>query len=350
MIGVAGTVSKGFMAESIGASFQRDYYFDLECRHETDTRCQLHLDEALCGLGLLFTESNLGRQAFWLPDQVLVGGIQPNMIVGMLLGAEFAPSACMDADISLTPLAGADPDDLPSVESLLRHELIDLFDGQYRAVQRAGKLAPVPPFFWDSSGRAAVHGPVTTALKLVGESILIDMATDPGRSQAVLDWITDVSIALVRHFALLAERPIDEVHVGECSGCMISPDMYERLVVPQFSRIGRELGPVRWHSCGASDHLLEAAQQIENISALDLGGDTSIAQVREVFGREFPVCVAPLVDDLRADDSRGLLDWADGVLDANAGGPLTIGYHLESGYPLDSLRRLHERVLDATAK
>ena len=344
MIELAGTVSKAWMAASMGASYPREYYFDPEVRHATDVRCQEYLDERFGDLGLFYTESNLGRRAFWYDRHVLVGGIQPNMIVGMLLGAEFVADERMDADITPHLLAGRSPDELPPVESLLDHELIHLFERQFCDIKRNGALEPVPPFFWDGSGRAAVHGALTSAQKFFGESVFLDMPSDPGRCRAVFDWITDVSIALVRHFACLAERPIDEIHVGECSGCMVSPVLYESLVVPTLSRVGRELGPVRLHSCGASNHLLKAAGEIENIAALDLGGDTSIDEVRAVFGSEFPICVAPLVQDMRDEEPQALLDWADRVLAANAGGPLVIGYHLEPGYSLDHLRRLHERV------
>jgi hypothetical protein len=105
------------------------------------------------------------------------------------------------------------------------------------------------------------------------------------------------------------------------------------------------LGPIRWHSCGTSDHLLEAARGIEPLIELDLGGGTSIGKVRELFGPAFPISIAPLVDDLRADTSDSLRAWVDQVLEENEEGPLTIVYHLEPGYPIDPLRRLHERVL-----
>lgn len=349
MIRVSGSVSKAWMAGTIGATFDKAYYFEPRSRYEVDTRCQRYLDENLKDLKLLFTESNLGRRSFWRPNQILVGGIQPNMILGMLLGAEFLPGGRMDADISSAPLAGKGPDDLPPIESLLEHLSIRRFDTQYQSLKLAGDVEPIPPFFWDGSGRAAIHGSLTTAQKLFGESIFLDMATDVKRVEAIFDWITEASIGLARHFAQLADRPIDEAHVGECSGCMVSPKLYERLVVPTLSRIGRELGPVRWHSCGASDHLLDAAARIDRLSELDLGGGTSVSRVRKIFGPKTPVCIAPLVDDLLAAEPKGLLGWVDRVLDANAGGPLTVNYHLEPGYSLDHLRRLHERVLVAAS-
>jgi hypothetical protein len=344
MIGVAGTVSKAWMAEAIGVSFDRAYYFDPVRRHAVDARCHQHLDQTLGDLGLFFTESNLGQRSFWRPEQVLVGGIQPNMILGLLVGADFVPHESMDADVTPTPLKGTSIERLPPIERLLEHKIVRTFEHQLQAVAGQNQFEPVPPFFWDGSGRAAIHGILTSAQKLFGESIFVDMATDREACRKLFDWIGDVTIGLVQHFANRARRQIDQVHVGECSGCMIGPELYADLVVPTLSRIGREVGPVRLHSCGTSDHLLEAVQGMENLTELDLGGGTSVRKVRELFGPHMPICIAPLVDDLRANGPEGLLAWAESVLRENGGGPLTFIYHLEPGFATDHLRRLHERA------
>jgi hypothetical protein len=373
IIDFAFTVSKGWMARALGVRFDRDYYMDPLRRQTVDRQCNAYLDEHHADLGLFFTESNLGRRAFYEPKQALVGGIQPNMILGMLVGAEFRPADDKDADISPTPLAAVptplaavptplaavEPDDLPEPRSLLDHPLISLFDEQYGEVARQGtddekpdvpqgdprpSLVPIPPFFWDASGRAAVHGTLTTAQKLFGEQVLMDVATDPQRVEAVFDWVTDATIALVRHFAMLSQREIDQLHVGECSGCMVSGPVFEQFIVPTLSRYGRELGPVRLHSCGKSDHLLDAMAKVENLGSLDVGGETSMARVRDRFGSDLPVDIAPLVDDLRAPTPDALLGWANRVLDQNAGGRLTFVVHLEEGYPLDNLRALRRHV------
>ncbi len=348
MAGIAGTVSKSWMAEAIGVAFNRDYYFDPASRFAVDRKCHAQVGETLGDLGLFFTESNLGRVAYHDPRQVLVGGIQPNMIVGMLLGAEFIPHDQADADISPTPLAGRELADLPAPESLLEHDLVRLFDEQFRNLKNDtdADVNPVPPFFWDSSGRVAIHGAITSAQKLFGESIFLDMVTSPDQVAEVFDWITDISIALVRHFAKLADRKITEVHIGECSSCMISPALFEQFVVPTASRVGAKVGPVRFHSCGASDHLLEACRKIENLRSLDVGGNTSVAKIRSIFGPKFSIDIAPLVDDLRSDQPDQLLAWADRVLAEDGAAP-TIVYHLESGYPLENVRRLQAHVLQA---
>ena len=332
------------MARHLDVVFDRAYYFDPEKRHATDVRCNEYAARELSDLNIFYTESNLGQFEHFTHNQVLVGGIQPNMILGMLMGADFVPHPAMDADISMTPLKGKDPDSLPSPESLLDHKLITLFDEQIAEIQSDGSLIPIPPFFWDASGRATLHGTLTTAQKFLGESLFIDLMTEPQRVAKVMDWITESTIVLTRHFSEVADLPITAVHIGECSGCMVNADMFEQFVIPQASRLSESLGPVRFHSCGCSTHLLESIKNISSLAMLDLGGDTSIARVRDVFGHDFPVDMAPMPVDFSSDSPEPIIHWAKQVIEENAGGNLRIIYHLEPDYNLEIVRSLSEYI------
>ena len=331
-------MSKSFLAQALGIAFDRAYYFDHLRRYEIDAGCHEYVAKHLNDLDVFYTESNLGRKAYFSPDQILIGGIQPNLILGMLLGAEFIPAASGDADISQNCWDGRSLADLPSSAALLEHPLIRQFDEQIIAVQRAGKLVPVPPFFWDRSGRAAVHGALTTAQKFLGEQVFMDLLAEPERVRRVMEWITEANIVLVRHYAQLCGINITGVHVGECSSCMIGPAEWEEFVAPTLERVGRELGQVRLHSCGASDHILEAAHNIKGLYSLDLGGETSLARVRELFGPELEVSIAPPVKLLAGGSLAELMAWTTNVLQDNQDGNLVILYHLEPQYPLPTLR------------
>jgi hypothetical protein len=219
-----------------------------------------------------------------------------------------------------------------------------MFDDQIRSVQQADGLQVIPPFFRDASGRAAVHGALTTAQKFLGEPLLLDLLAEPQRVRAAMNWITEATLLLVRHFAGLAGMRVGEVHVGECSSCMVGPAEWASFVGPTLERIGRELGPVRLHSCGPSNHLLTRFQQIGVLRSLDLGGETSLARVRELFGCDLPVSIAPPVKLLTAGSVAALWAWTQRVLAENRGGKLVILYHLEPQYPLATLREWRRKV------
>ena len=345
-INISGTLSKAWLAEALGVTFDRDYYFDPNKRYAVDCRCNEYAAEHFPGMRIFYSESNLGQIDFWDKGQIQIGGIQPNMILGILLGADFVHRDSSDADITPGCLAGKSLSDLPFPESLLEHPLILLFDEQIQQVQddTQSQLRPIPPFFWDISGRAVIHGAMTTAQKLFGEAFFMNMMTEPEQCMEIMRWIGEAFIVLCRHFSQIARLPITEVHVGECSSCMVSPGLIERFVIPVTSKIGDELGPVRLHSCGSSTNYLDAFSKITNLHSLDLGGDTSIRRVRQVFGKEMPISIAPLPKDMSAESTDAILNWAKQILEENDGGNLQYLYHLETNYNIETIYALTDFV------
>ena len=235
---------------------------------------------------------------------------------------------------------------MPDPAALLTHPLIAQWDDQLRSLPDDGSpgLRAIPPFFWDASGRAAVHGAVTSGLKFFGDEFLLNMVAEPAACQGIVHWLTEVSAELVSHFSRVGAMPVTEIHVGECAACMLDVDNFCRFVVPATSALGDRFGAVRFHSCGRSDHLISACRAIRGLTSLDVGGETSVAQIREVFGRDFAVGIAPLVDDMRAASEAGMLRWFERVARENDRGNLTIGFHLEATYNLQTIRALHDAV------
>ncbi len=329
------TISKGWVAQHVGIVFDQQYYFDPMHRHKLDLQAQDAVEGHFPGMQVFFSESNLGRYQFYNPAQVLVGGIQPNMILGMLLGAEFLPAPAHDADISPMPWQGRSPDELPDPAALMEHEVIQLFSRQIEQVNDSGEMVAVPPLFWDSSGRAAIHGVLTTAQKLCGEDVFMDLLVEPERAVQLLNWIADGFVAMLRHFSPSQPGGLEMLHIGECSACMVDPAMFAGQIVPVLNRICDELDcEMRMHSCGPSDHLLEPFKQMPRLTSLDLGGETSVARVREIFGAGLHVSIAPPVSLLTSNDTVPLREWMAGVREANDGGNLTFLLHIEAEYPM----------------
>lgn len=332
------SVSKAFMAQALGVAFDSAYYFDPFHRHSIDLQCQDFLDRTYPEMDALFTESNLGRKKYYERSQILVGGIQPNMIIGMLLGADFIPMPGSDADITPYVWANRPTEDLPDPSTLTDHPLIRRFDDQIHTVMENGSFRAIPPFFWDASGRAAIHGTLTTAQKFLGEEVFLDMLAEPDRIRRVMDWITDANIVLVRHFADLCKIPVDTVHVGECSSCMIGAREWGGFVLPNLNKIAANLGRIRLHSCGPSNHILESARGIDRLFSLDLGGDTSLGKVRDLFGSDFRISIAPPVKILAHGTREDLFHWTRKILDDNRGGDLTLVCHIEPQYSMPVLQ------------
>jgi len=169
---------------------------------------------------------------------------------------------------------------------------------------------------------------------------------DPDLLHAVHQWITDAYFILINHFSELADIPIKSVHVGECSGTMISNDQYLEFITPYVSQLGKDFGNIRLHSCGLSDHILEAISEIENLNIIDTGSNTSIAKIREIQGLDFEINIEPPVKLMLKDKSEiELISWLDRALEENQGGPLKFVLHLESGYSTENCLMIYDELV-----
>ncbi len=290
-------------------------------------------------------EANLLQAKHVRDNHVLVGAIQPNMILATILGAQFSFFEDKDADVSGRPLEFiTKKEELPPLSAILEHSLVKDLENQIRNINTTRPdLKVIPPFFWDESGRATVHGIITTSLKLTGDNIMTMMMFDPELAHAIHQWIVDAYIILVRHFADVGDLPVTSIHVGECAGTMISSELYEEFVVPYISQFGDALGAVRLHSCGISDHLINAFSHIRNLKIIDTGSGTSVGIIRQLMGPDFIIHIAPPMELMMNGAPRSeILGWLDRTLTENEGGPLQIAYHIEPDYELGNCLAMHD--------
>ncbi len=347
MIKIQASVSKGWLHQHGGFVFPNKYYLDPIFRREQDQKIKRFVEEQFPGLPIYNMESNLVQANYVKDNQILVGAIQPNMILAALLGAQFSFFETTDSDVMGKPLEHiSDISSLPLVGKILDHSLIREMDGQITSLAtQHPEFRVIPPFFWDESGRATIHGVITTSLKLTGDNILIIMMSDPDLAHAIHQWIVDAYVILIKHFADTGNLPVTSVHVGECAGTMISPELYEEFVVPYISQLGDRLGPIRLHSCGISDHLIEPASHIRNLKIIDTGSGTSLKRIREMMGKDFEIHVAPPTEVLRKGSGQEvILRWMDQTISDNEGGPLQIAYHLEDEYDMQNTMAIHRII------
>jgi len=347
MIRIEASVSKGWLHQTAGFIFDNKYYLDPVYRMEQDLKIHEFVKQRFPRYPIYNMEANLMQAKHMRDNHVLVGAIQPNMILAAILGAEFSFFEDKDADVAGKPLeAVSKKEDLPALSDILNHPLVRELDGQINQMKATRPdLRVIPPFFWDESGRATIHGIVTTSLKLSGDGILITMMNDPELAHDIHRWIAAAYIELIRHFSALAGLPVTSVHVGECSGMMLSADLYDDFIVPYVNLLGRELGAVRLHSCGLSDHLIETITHIENLQIIDTGSNSSLKLIRSLKGDDFMIHVAPPMELMMKDVPQSrILEWLDKTLDDNHKGPLRIAYHLEPDYEIGNCLAIHDEL------
>lgn len=347
MIKVQASVSKGWLNKHGGFVFDKRYYFDPYYRMKQDEECHNYIKERFPDYPIYNMEDNLVQAEYVVPRMMTIGAIQPNMIIAAALGARFVFSPDRDSDISDSPVREIkDVSELPPVEEILQLPLIKTMEEQYlRACEEYPDCTIIPPFFWDISGRATIHGIFTTSFKLLGQDIFTRMMMEPELVKSIHSWITRVYIHIVRFFSKLAGMPVTSVHVGECSGTMLDKYSYTEFVTPYIGEIGRELGGIRLHSCGKADHIMSSICEIENLRIIDTGSNTSLFKIRQKMGEEFEINVFPPVDVLTGNsETEDIRQWLAKILKDNDGGNLKIGYHLEPEYNLLNCLYIHEEL------
>jgi len=347
MINIEASVSKGWLHKNGGFNFDNKYYMDPVYRWEQDSTINKFVSARFPRYAIYNMEANLLQSKHVRENHVLVGAIQPNMILATILGAEFSFFEDKDADVAGKPLEFiAGKDELPSISAILDHPLVKDLENQIKSISETRPdLKVIPPFFWDESGRATIHGIITTSLKLTGDNIMITMMSDPDLAHAIHQWIVDAYIALIQHFARLAKLPVTSIHVGECAGTMVSSDLYDEFIVPYISQMGDKLGAVRLHTCGMSDHILQSIVKIRNLKIIDTGSGTSVRAIRDLMGRDFTIHIAPPMEYMMANAPQlQILDWLNKTLEENLGGPLQIAYHIEPDYELGNCLIMHDEL------
>jgi len=339
MVSIQASVSKGWLNKYGAFEFNESYYLDPLFRLNQDKLICAFVKEKFPDYPVYNMEDNLMQAEYMNNYQIIVGGLQPNLILGNILGSGFTFPPDKDSDIKDKPLENvSSANELPELSSLLDSPIIKKITEQISDIKKGHpELSVIPPFFWDSSGRATIHGIITTSLKLIGENIFILMMSDPGFVHAVHKWITEAYIILIDYFAKLAPLKTESIHIGECSCAMLSPKHFEEFVVPYLNILGKEYKNIRLHSCGNSDTLINSFGLITGLSSIDVGGGTSIKLIREKFGNKIDISAFSSPDLLvKGAEKEKIHSWIDELLKDNKDGNLRISYHIEPGYDLEN--------------
>jgi hypothetical protein len=344
-VSALGSVSFGWLHQQGGFVFDEPFFLDPRVRRERERQIHAFVAARFPQVPLYNIEAHLVQVAGRQRPVALIGGLQPNLILGAAVGARFVFYGDKDPDITPTPLA--DLRNLDRLRSIdwTRTWPVNLFLEQIQAAREhwGGECTIVPPFFWDTTGRATIHGLVTTAQKLIGERIFLEIADETPFIDELFQWIADSYASLIGLFAEAAGMKVTGLHVGDCSLCMVGAQPFVQLVLPHLNTLVKRTGAVRLHSCGYSDHLLDAFRGVEHLSSLNVGSGTSLSRIRERFGT-LPVDLLPPVELVTTGTPEEMDAWVRRCVAENGSGELELQYHLDSGQPPDTSLQIHHTL------
>jgi len=149
-----------------------------------------------------------------------------------------------------------------------------------------------------------VEGPAAEAADLRGvTNFLMDIMLDESFACALMDRCTEVGIAFAR---AQLEAGADTIGIGDAICSQMSPDVYERLVLPRQRQMVDAVhaggGFVRLHICGNTTHLLPYVRDL-GVDIYDCDWQVDMCEARNAVGTEVALC--------------GNLDPVSGVKDAS---------------------------------
>ena len=131
-----------------------------------------------------------------------------------------------------------------------------------------------------------IDGILNIAVATVGNQLFTWFIMSPEVIKHLLALIRETTIAVHEYFYKLCGQPAG-MGLGNCTVCMISPQMYEEMVMPYdmpWCQRAQRLGiPFGYHMDGKLNKYAEVITKFPYLHRVDMGSDTNIAQVRKVL-------------------------------------------------------------------
>ncbi|MDD3926386.1 MAG: uroporphyrinogen decarboxylase family protein [bacterium] len=280
----------------ITLSFHPKYYtreFDADYgeRYYRDPFYRIEQERKVArGYHRLFGTYGLGNPD---PKPVIGVGIQPLDFMNGALGGRFVyqgeesvwtpdkPLANINNLSDMEALSDLDWDRNPVYQDFLRQ--IELLQRAFPG-ERVDHLQGVHRDGIDGKQSFLVmHTPYTTAFRLMGERIIEIMMLEEELARAILSWIMRQYNNLWINICLRMGWTGTKLHFGDCAATMLSPGLYQRLLLPMYQEVMDGYTEAIIHSCGPSTHLLNLFSQIPRVRQLQLGDGTDLRLARQLF-------------------------------------------------------------------
>ncbi len=275
-----------FFAKHIGTAYGEKYYFNPAYRAEIERAEQRFLFDVLGQFGVGSKEPRPSTNLFIQPIDVIKAtqGAAIHCPEDATFETHGHPWACKSAD-EIRAISANDAAQHPFVDKLLK---------QYGELQRLyGERADI---FGIKSGQMGIHSPYTTAHQLMGEELFFLMIDDPDGVKQIFTKIFEIYTAVFSRLAgqLKVAYP-QRLHIGDCSACMLSDELYKQIVLPMTREIAAGFQSISYHSCGGSTHLLSAFSEIPTLTSIELGPGTDLAQAVKLMPG---TAICPLADPM----------------------------------------------------
>ena len=128
---------------------------------------------------------------------------------------------------------------------------------------------------------------VNNAYRLRGDELFADMICEPGRVKHIFECVTQTMIEGIQR---LYERQktsgveLTHVTISNCLVNMLSPEMYEKFVLPHDRRVAEAFSMIGVHNCAwNADPYVPHYATLRNVAYIDMGLESDLARARASF-------------------------------------------------------------------
>lgn len=293
-----------------GLSFDRDFFYDAQRRVWQEQRMRHLLYERFGDLGL--GQKDAPRRPIIGP--ILMGS---GYIIQEILGCEIKYQESGNPWVLSRNLSEAEIWDLKVPENI---------EGTPPMRALLGLMEELEAEFGYLQGDVPLHSIINVAIDLRGQDYFIDLIENRALvahlHQVIARTIYEVGRRVkprTGSLAISVNRIIASFEPGiliipNCSLQMISPTMYQELLIEHDAWLGRQLPPLGFHHCGNNAHLFAPLYARAGAVYLDVGWGSDIAACRAALPHAWlslrlnPVRMRTATPEEAAADTQALLE------------------------------------------
>jgi len=199
-----------------------------------------------------------------------------------------------------------------------------------------------------------LQGPWNTTQLLTGEKIFLDIYDNIDFVSSVLDAVTNFMIRSVKQIKETIAEGQDYFYlqgvclrggsrICNCSTDMISPDFYEKYLMPHDKRFFEAVGGGMMHICGNNSHCIKHFNKIEKLYALEVNFNyLDIFKVSEILREDIVLlCTGPVEFPLLTPLGEQTLNK---FYQGSFPGKRNIIFHFNDPVDLNKCKKLYEAI------
>jgi uroporphyrinogen-III decarboxylase len=261
--------------DRLGVDFSERWHKDADYRYETLTAMREYLFELFPTIEAFQPKVEDGIDY----TCATLSGVEGAMIIAEAYGQQVVYSKDNWPLVSSTHKYSKEYlESLPPFDPENNEAFIKLMEQMDYMENKWGKIAGYLNFY---------QGILNTAFRLRGQDIFMDMYDDPDFVFKLFDHIYDTTLKIAK---IVQERQrksgfyIDQFSSANCVVNMISPDLYEKFVLPYDIKFSQEFPRYGIHTCNWNvTPYLEPMRKIDRMGYLDMGIDSDLEKVRNMF-------------------------------------------------------------------